>query len=67
MTLKLNIFKVGLSPSTKTCIIFFKERSLKMMSNAFYFILKVFFVFKIIKVLSCSFGRIEKTACLERC
>ena len=32
-------FKVGLSPS--------KKRHLKMMKNAFYFILKVFFVLKI--------------------
>ena len=46
------ILKVGLSPSKKTCVICFIERSLKMMKNAFYFILKALFVHKIFKFLS---------------
>ena len=60
------ILKVGLSPSKKTCVICFIERSLKMMKNAFYFILKALFVHKIFKFLSWLFGHVEKTAWLER-
>ena len=36
------------------------------MKNAFYFILKALFGFKIIKFLSWRFGHVEKTARLER-
>ena len=38
---------------------------LKMMKNAFYFILKALFVFKIFKFLSWLFGPVEKTIWLE--
>ena len=31
-----------------------------MMNNAFYFILKTFFVLKVFKILSCLFGHVEK-------
>ena len=41
--------KVGLSPSKKICVIFFIESPLKIMNNAFYFILKALFVLKIFK------------------
>ena len=41
--------KVGLSPSKKICVIFFIESHLKIMNNAFYFILKALFVLKIFK------------------
>ena len=44
--------KVGLSPSKKNCVICFIESPLKMMKNAFYFILKALFVLKIFKFLS---------------
>ena len=44
--------KVGLSASKKSCVIFFIESPLKMMKNAFYFILKALFVLKIFKFLS---------------
>ena len=44
--------KVGLSPHKKNCIICFIESTLKMMKNAFYFILKVLFVLKIFQFLS---------------
>ena len=44
--------KVGLSPSKKICVISFNESHLKMMKNAFYFILKALYVFKIFKFLS---------------
>ena len=39
--------KVGLSPPQKNCIICLIEIPLKMMKNAFYFILKALFVLKI--------------------
>ena len=45
-------FKVGLSPSKKNGVICFIESPLKMMKNAFYFILKALFVLKIFKFLS---------------
>ena len=38
----------------------------KMMNNAFYFILKALFVPRIFKFLSRLFGHVEKTAWLER-
>ena len=40
--------------------------ALKMMKNAFYFILKVFFVLKTFKFLWQLFGHVGKTAWLER-
>ena len=47
------IFKAGLLPSkNKFFFICFNESPLKMMKNAFYFILKAPFVFKIFKILS---------------
>ena len=65
MTLKMPKWnKVGFSPFQKCCFIYFNERSSKMMKNAFYFILKVLFVVKIIK--SWSFDHVAKTVWLER-
>ena len=55
-------FKVGLSPSKKDCVIYLIESPLKMMKNAFYFILKALFVLKIFKFLSRLFGHVGKTA-----
>ena len=43
--------KVGLSPFKKNCVIRFIEIPLKMMTNAFYIILKALFVLKIFKFL----------------
>ena len=43
------ILKLG---SRKICFICFNESPLKMLKNAFYFILKAFFVLKIFKFLS---------------
>ena len=43
--LNLVILKVGLSPSKKIYVICFIESPLKMMKNAFYFILKNLFSF----------------------
>ena len=37
---------------TKNCVIYFIESPLKMMNNAFYFILKALFVLKIFKFFS---------------
>ena len=59
-------FKVGLLPSKKIYVICFIESPLRMMKNAFYFILKALIVLKIFKFLSWSFGHVEKTAWLER-
>ena len=50
----------------RICFICFNESALKMMKNAFYFILKVLFVIKILKFLSLLFGHLEKLAWLER-
>ena len=46
----------------KFLFICFNESPLKMMKNAFYFILKAPFVFKIFKVLSWHFGHVEEMA-----
>ena len=42
-----NIIKVRLSPSKNVCSICLIESPLKVMKNAFYFILKALFVLKI--------------------
>ena len=49
--------KVGFSPSKNNSFIRFNENPLNMMKNAFYFILKAFFVLKIFKFLFSLFGR----------
>ena len=64
--LKLRAFKVGLSLSKNICVICLIESPLKLMKNAFYFILKAPFVLKIFKFLSRLFGHVGKTARLER-
>ena len=53
---------VGLSFSKIIYAICYIESPLKMMKNAFYFILKALFHFKIFKFLSWLFGHVEKTA-----
>ena len=51
----------------KICFICFKDSPLKMMKNAFYFILKALLVLKIfINFCFDSFGNVDKTASLER-
>ena len=47
-----SLLKVGLSSSKKISIILLIESPLKLMKNAFYFILKALFVLKIIMFLS---------------
>ena len=59
------LFKGGLSPSK-----LFKKNSsndspLRMIKNAFYFILKALFFLKIFKFLSWHFGHVEKTTWLD--
>ena len=44
----------------KNCFICFNESLLKVMKNAFYFILKALFAHKIFKFLSWLFGHVEK-------
>ena len=51
-TPEMPLIEVGRSPSRKNCVICFIESPLKMMENAFYFILKALFVLKIFKILS---------------
>ena len=46
----------------KFLFIYFNESPLKMMKNAFYFILKALFGLKIFKVLSWHFGYVEEMA-----
>ena len=45
------VVKVGLLSFKKLCVICFIESPLKMLKNAFYFILKALFVLKIFKFL----------------
>ena len=47
------------------CIICFIENALKIMKNAFYFILKALVVLEIFKFLSLLFGHVGKTAWSE--
>ena len=49
------------------CIICLIESPLKVMKNAFCFVLKTLFVLKIFKFWSRPFGRVEKKAWSERC
>ena len=60
------LLKIRLSPITKKCFIGFNEISLKMIKNAFYFILKALFVLKVFKFLSWLFGHIEKITWLKK-
>ena len=53
--------KVGISSSKKICVICLIESPLKMMKNAFYFILKALFILKIFKFLSRLFSHVRKT------
>ena len=46
-----NLFKVGLSHSTKIYVICFAENPFKIMKNPFYFFLKALFLLKIFKFL----------------
>ena len=55
-----------MSPPKKICVICLIESPLKLMKNAFYFILKALLVPKIFKFLSELFGHVGKTAWLER-
>ena len=50
----------------KYCFTCFNDSPLKMIKDAFYFILKTFFILKIFKLLSGIFGYTEITAWLER-
>ena len=63
---KMLALKVGLLPFKKSFFICFNDIPSKMMKNAFYFILKAFFVLKIFQFLSWLFGHVEKTDWLER-
>ena len=63
----LGNIKAGLPPSKKNSFVYFNESPLKIMINAFYFILKAVFVFKIFKFLSwlfwsCKRKRLDKKA-----
>ena len=62
ITLGIESLKVGLSPSKKNCVICLIESPLKMIKNAFCFILKAVFVLQIFMFLSRLFGYAGKTA-----
>ena len=62
MLFGVNTYKVGLSPSKKGYVICLIKSPLKMMKNAFYFILKALFVLMIFNFLSWFFGHVQKTA-----
>ena len=47
VTVRSKNLKVGLLSSKKNCVICFIESLLKMMKNAFYLILKAYFILKI--------------------
>ena len=52
--------KAGLSPSQKIVFIYVNERPLKVMKNAFYFMLKAHSVLEIFTFLSCIFDYVKK-------
>ena len=56
----VDIFKVESSPSRKNCFICFNESPLKMIKNAFYFILKALFILKIFKLFVLTFAHVKK-------
>ena len=60
--LVLNVrFKVRLTyPSQKSCFLCFNENSLKLMKNAFSFILEPLFVLKVFRFLSWLFKKKKK-------
>ena len=55
-------FNGKISPSKKNLFICFNESPLKMMKNAFYFILKALSAPNLFKLLSLHFGHVEETA-----
>ena len=57
--------KIGLSTSLKLRIIWFIDSPLKIMKNAFYFMLKPLFVLRLFKFLSWLFDHVRKKAWLE--
>ena len=63
---RFNLFKVKISPSKNNCIICYTGSPLKMMKNAFYFILKALFVLQISKFLWQLFCHVGKTTWLEK-
>ena len=63
---KGRLLKSDLHIPKKNCVTCFHEGPLKMMKNAFYFMIKALFVLKVFKFLSWYFGHVGKTALLER-
>ena len=61
VTIKAAI-QVGILPFKKIALICFNEVSLKMMKNAFYFMLKTLFVIDNIYMLVLTFWLCRKTA-----
>ena len=61
-TKSANCLQVGFSPSKIICVFYLIESPLKMMKNAFYFVLKAPFVLMIFKFLPLLFGHVGKTA-----
>ena len=61
-----NNITAGLPPSKKFCFIYYNERPLKMMKNAFYFILKALFFLKIFKVFVLTFWSCRKNGLIRK-
>ena len=60
-------FKVRLSPCKKNCVFCLIQSPLKMMKNAFYFILKALFVLKIFKFFFFFYlGFLSRTFTIHR-
>ena len=66
VNLKLFVFKVGLSSSKKIRVICLIESPLKIMKNAFYFILRALSVLKIFKFLSYLFWSFRKNGLIRK-
>ena len=60
------MFKTGFSPFKKNCFVCFTGSPLKMVKNAFYFILKALFLLRVLNFLSWLFFQVEKAAWLEK-
>ena len=53
------MIKVGIPPCKKHCFSYFNESPFKIIKNAFYFIFKALFIFRLSKVLSWFLGHVE--------
>ena len=62
---RLNL-KFGHSPSKKIYFIHFNEMTLKMMKNAFYFMLKALFILTILKFFALTLQSCRKNGLIRK-